>query len=92
MQLSVEGAVLNLGDVDAAQRAAHADDEILAKVVGERPLALELVHLDHDRLGFGLPDPDREQSRPSLLLENHHVGVGGPVETQPHHFDFDKLH
>ena len=82
VQLRVERAVLDLRDVDAAQRAAHADDEILAEVVRERALALELVHLDHDRLGLRLADPDRQQPRAALLLQDHDVGVGRAVETR----------
>ncbi len=72
--------------------AAHADDKILAEVVGERALALELVHLDHDRFSFGLSDPDWQKPGSALLLQDHDVGVRGPVETKAHHFDFDELH
>src|SRR5215210_7051242 len=92
VELRVERAILDFGDVDASKRSTQTYDEILAEVVGERPLALQLVHLDHDRLGLWLADPDRKQSRPALLLENHHIGVGRAVQTEPHHFDFDELH
>src|SRR5688500_6863565 len=92
MQLREKSAVLDLRDVDPAKGTTHPDYEILAEVVSERALALELVHLDHDRFGLGLADPDWEQPRPTLLLKDHHVGVGGAVETEPHHFDFDELH
>src|SRR5450759_3562210 len=92
VKLRVKSAVLDFGNVDTAQCAAHADDEILAEVVRERPLALELVHLDHDRFRLRLPDPYRKQPGSALLLKYHNVGVGGAVETKAHHFDFDELH
>ena len=92
VKLRVESAVLDLRNVDAAQSATHADDEILAEVVGERALALELVHLDHDGFRLRLSDPDRKQPGTALLLKDHNVGVGGAVETKAHHFDFDELH
>src|ERR1700720_4731914 len=58
VKLRVKSTVLDLGNVDAPESATHADDQILAEVMGERPLALELVHLDHDRFRFRLSDPD----------------------------------
>jgi len=78
--------------VHAPKRAAQPDDEILAQIVSKRTLALELVHLDHDRLRLGLSDPDRQQARSALLLKYHHIGVGRPVETEAHDFDFYELH
>src|SRR4051812_27660072 len=60
VQLRVKSAVLHLRDVYAAKSSTQADDEVLTEIVGERPLALELVHLDHDRLCLWLPDPDGE--------------------------------
>ena len=92
VKLRVKSAVLHFGNVDSPQRTTETDDQILAEIVGERTLALELVHLDHDRLGFRLPDPDGQKSRAPFLLEDHHVGVGGAVEAQAHDFDFDELH
>src|ERR1700693_106968 len=92
VELRVESPILHLGDVNAPQRATHSDDEILAKIVSERALALELVHLDHDRLRLRLPYPDRQQARSALLLEYHHIGVGRSIETEAHYFDFYELH
>src|SRR3954469_3268929 len=92
VKLRVKGAVLHLGDVDASKRAAQPDDEILAEIVSEWPLAFELVHLDHDGFGLRLTDPDRQQPRAALLLQDHDVGVGRAIEPKAHHFDFDELH
>src|ERR1700738_4375394 len=92
VQLRVEGPILDLRDVHTSQCASHSDDEILAEIVGKWPLWLELVHLDYDRLRLGLPDPDRQQARSALLLQYHHIGVGGSVQTQSHDFDLYELH
>src|SRR2546423_5363546 len=92
MQLGEDCAFSSFGIVAPPQSSTHPDYEILAEVVGEGSLALELVHVDHDRLGFGLSDPDREKPSAALLLKNHDVGVGGAIEPEAHHFDFDELH
>jgi len=92
MELRVEGLVLHLGDVNPPEGAAQTQNETLAEVVGERPLALQLVHLDDDGLRLGLADPDRQQPGAALLLKNYHIRVGRPVEAEAHYFDFHQLH
>src|SRR4029077_12995130 len=43
MQLAEVGVVFDVRDLDAPQRGAKADDEILAEVMRHRPLALDLL-------------------------------------------------
>ena len=78
--------------MDAAKRSAEAGDERLAEIVSERTLAAQLTHLDYDRLGFRLPDPDGEEALAFLLPQNHYVGIVRPIEPEAHDLTFDELH
>ena len=89
MHLGVIRSVLDLRDLNSAQRAAHSCDESLAQIVSERSLTFQLAHLDHDRFGLRLADPDWKQPLAFLLAENHDIGIIRAVETETHHFAFD---
>ena len=90
-QLSVVRVVLDAGDLHAAERGAEAGDDRLAQIVGERPRPLHVVHVHDDRFRFGLADPDRQQTRARLLLEDDDVRFRSRVDPQLRHYDFNHL-
>ena len=71
MKFTVVRVALDPGDL-------HAPEPTVSRMIACRDRAssggpLDVVHLHDDRLGFGLPDPDRQQTRPALLLEDDYV-------------------
>jgi hypothetical protein len=47
------------------------------------------MDLHNDGLRLRLPDPDRQQAGPALLLKDEHVRLGRTVETEARDDDFD---
>src|SRR5437588_1790782 len=91
VQLGVVGVLLDARDLNPTQRSAQAEDEVLAKIVGERPHPLDAMDLHDDGLGLGLADPDRQQARSALFLKDQNVRLGRTVETESSNDDFDHV-
>ena len=69
--------------------AAQTHEDLLEEVVGEWSLGLHALELHRDGARLRGPDPDGEHARPVLLPEDDDGGVGGAVEAQMGHGDFD---
>jgi hypothetical protein len=91
VQFRVVGALLNLGDLYAAERPTEPDDEALAQVVREGTFPAHVFHLHQDGIRLGRTDPDREEAITALLPEDYDVTVRRTVESQALNENFDHI-
>ena len=89
LQLGVVGALFHARDVHAHELRAQPHDEDAHQIVGEGTRPLHVVHVEHDGLRLGLADPDGQQPRAVLLLEDDDVRTGRAIEPEPGYEDFD---
>ena len=71
------------------QIGAESDDDLLEKVVRERPGELHPGELHGDRARLGRTDPDRQHPLAVLLLQDHDRRVRVLVEAEVGDADFD---
>src|ERR1700732_2119991 len=88
-QLGKVGVLLNRADHHPAEITAKAHQNLLQEIVSERPLRLHALKLHGDGTGFCRTDPDGQHPGAFLLPQNHNWSVGGPVQTEMCHRDFD---
>ena len=88
-QLGEVGVLLHRADHHPAEVAAEPDEDLLEEIVGQRALRLHALQLHGDGARLRGPDPDRAAPAPLLLPQDDHRRVGGPVEAEMGHGDFD---
>ncbi len=91
MQLRVEGAVTQFGDVHGLELHTQIAEHVDEQVVRQRAGGLDALEREGDGRRLDRPDPDGQVPGSRLLLEEHDRLVGGQLDPDPDQFDLDHL-
>ena len=88
-QLGEVGVLLDGADEDPAEVPPETHENLLEEIVSERALRLHSLQLHGDGARLRRADPDGKDPATFLFSQDDDRSVGGPVETEMGHRDFD---